>query len=99
MKTPEGYEKADVDKYLTAIGAYNVKPASFGYGGSGTADRVVCIAGFFWSLEIKREKKEPTAIQWRRIKEVREAGGQATWGTAKMIIADIEKWRRERGFF
>jgi hypothetical protein len=35
-------------------------------------------------------------LQAARIDEVRQAGGKATWGTAKMVIADIEKWRRTR---
>ena len=98
MKTPEGWEKSEVDKYLKSIGAYNAKPATFGYGGSGTADRLVCICGFFWSLEVKREGKGPTALQLKRMAEVQKAGGHIAWGTAKMIIATIEKWRRERGF-
>ena len=97
MKTPEGYEKADVDKYLASIDAYVAKPASFGYGGSGTSDRLACIAGTFWAIEVKREGKRPTALQLRRMEEVRKAGGQATCGVAKIIVADIEKWRRQRG--
>lgn len=98
MKTPEGYEKDEVDKHLKSIGAYIVKPATFGYGGSGTSDRIACYRGHFISCEVKREGKQPTALQWRRIKEVRAAAGLATWGTARMIIAAIEKWRRDRGF-
>lgn len=97
MKTPESFEKADVDKYLKTVGAYNVKTASFGYGGSGTADRICCIAGQFWSLEVKREGKEPTPIQWKRIKEVEVAGGKTAWGVATKIITEIETWRRING--
>ena len=93
MKTPEGFEKADVDKYLKSIGAYVVKPATYGFGASGHADRICCIDGTFWSLEVKREGKIPTLLQGRRLAEVKAAHGQSTWGTAEKIIADIEKWR------
>lgn len=96
MKTPEGYEKDEIDKYLKSINAYVVKPATFGYGGSGHADRVVCIDGFFWSLELKREGKEPTALQLLRVREVRAAGGRAAWGTAARVRGAIEQWRTER---
>lgn len=97
MRTPEGWEKVDIDKYLESIDAYIIKPATFGFGGSGAADRVCCIGGTFWSIEVKREGKKPTAIQMCRIREVRAAGGQATWGVAKRVIAKIEKWRRKNG--
>lgn len=91
MKTPEGYVKADVDKYLKGIGAYVVKPATFGYGGSGNADRVVCFAGKFVSVEVKREGKTPTALQELRMREVRKAGGIALWGdNAEGIIEQIK---------
>lgn len=93
MRTPEGYEKDDVDKYLKSIGAYVVKPATYGFGASGHADRICCIDGFFWSIEVKREGKQPTALQCKRIREVHDAKGKATWGTAERIIADIERWR------
>lgn len=96
MKTPEAYEKADVDKYLKSIGAYNVKPATFGYGSSGHADRVCCINGEFWSLEVKREGKKPTKIQELRMQEVAKAGGMVAWGTAEKIIDEIELWRLRR---
>lgn len=92
MKTPEGYEKDDLDKYLKSIGAYVVKPATFGYGGSGHADRVVCLGGTFWSLEVKREGKTPTKLQELRMTEVRRAGGQAAWGTYAKIRTEIEAW-------
>lgn len=97
MLTPEGHEKKDVDKYLKSVGAYVVKPATYGFGKSGHADRICCIAGTFWSLEIKREGAQPTVLQIRRMTEARAAGGKTAWGTAKKIIAEIEKWRRNRG--
>ncbi len=95
MKTPEGYEKADIDKYLVSIGAYNVKTQNAGFGASGQPDRVVCINGWFWGIEVKREGKGPTPIQTNRMNEIRAAGGLAVAGTASVVIAAIEAWRRK----
>ncbi len=95
MKTPEGYEKADIDKYLVSIGAYNVKTQNAGFGTSGQPDRVVCIEGQFWGIEVKREGKGPTVLQTNRINEIKAAGGQAVAGTATVVIAAIEAWRAQ----
>ena len=90
MLSPEGWEKKEVDAFLTEIGAYNVKPTTGGYGASGHADRICCIQGMFFSLEIKREGKGPTPIQARRMEEVEKAGGFAVAGTAEKVIAYIK---------
>ena len=92
MKTPEGYEKAEIDKYLKAIGAYICKPTTGGFGQSGHSDRICCIDGRFWGIEVKREGKEPTALQARRMSEIEEAGGFAVCGTAEKVIGMIETW-------
>lgn len=96
MKTPEGFEKADIDKYLKGIEAYIVKPTSGGYGASGVPDRVCCIDGVFWGIEVKREGKGPTPIQEKRMQEIRAAGGFAVAGTAEVVCAEIEAWRADR---
>ena len=62
-------------------------------GKSGVADIIACIDGTFWSLEVKRDGKLPTKLQCERMNEVRSAGGQATWGVANKVIAEIELWR------
>jgi hypothetical protein len=98
MKTPEGHEKSDIDKYLKSIGAYVVKPATFGYGKSGHADRVCCINGTFWSIEVKREGKGPAKLQEARISEVRASGGQACWGTAEKVISEINAYLKNRAY-
>ena len=95
MKTPEGYEKADIDKYLKLLvpDLYLLKPASYGFGASGTSDRVGCYRSKFFAIEVKREGKEPTKLQWDRINEVIAAGGTAFWGTAAKVIPEFEAWR------
>lgn len=93
MRTPEFYEKKDVDSYLKNIGAFVVKPTTGGFGASGAPDRVACISGTFWGIEIKRQGKGPTVLQQARIDAIRAAGGMAVVGTAEMVIAAIEEWR------
>lgn len=92
METPETTEKKKIDAYLKSIGAYVVKPATFGYGASGVPDRVFCYHGRFATIEVKREGKEPTALQEQRIKEITAAGGFACWGTAARAIPIIAAW-------
>jgi hypothetical protein len=98
MRTPEGYEKADISKYLDQIGAWYFKPLMAGYGKSGVPDIVACVSvcgeqGVFVGIEVKRDGKEPTKLQYRRMAEVTAAGGKAFWGTAEKVISEIEKWR------
>jgi Holliday junction resolvase len=93
MRTPEGYEKDKIKKYLKSIGAFFISPYMAGYGKSGVPDIVACIGGVFWGIEVKREGKELTALQARRIDEIREAGGMVVAGTAKKVIETIERWK------
>ncbi len=90
MKTPEGYEKDEICKYLDSLGAWYCKPHMTGYGKSGVPDIVACIGGEFIGIEVKREGKEPTTIQERRMKEIRLAGGQVIWGTAQKVILEMQ---------
>lgn len=96
MKTPESIEKDAIKDYLRSIGAYFVITTLVGYGKSGNSDILACIDGRFWSIEVKREGKEPTEIQAARVNEVQAAGGMATWGTAEKVIGEIEQWRSQR---
>ncbi len=93
MRTPESYEKEAIDNYLKSIGACNFKPTTGGFGASGCPDRLVCISGTFWGIEVKREGKVPTRLQTARIDAIRGSGGKTTWGTANKVIAEIEAWR------
>lgn len=89
MRTPEAAEKADIDRHLKQTGAWFCSPATFGYGRSGVPDRIGCHRGRFFSIEVKREGKEPTTLQKRRLKEVAEAGGLAFWGTAEKVVPEL----------
>ena len=100
MKTPEGYEKDDIDKFLKALGparVWSFKPYMAGRGKSGVPDYCLCLCGAFWGIEVKRPGKELTAIQERRMKEIRSAGGHAVAGTAEVVIQVLRDWLAVRG--
>ena len=100
MRTPEGYEKDDIDKFLKKLGperCWFFNPYMAGYGKSGVSDKVVCLLGTFWSIEVTRPGKEPTVIQRRRMDEVQRAGGRAVAGTAEVVIQALKDWLAVRG--
>ncbi len=70
---------------------------SAGYGKGGVADYCLCLNGAFWSIEVKRPGKDPTAIQTRRMNEVCAAGGHAVAGTAEVVIQTLRDWLAVRG--
>lgn len=90
MHSPEWFEKRDIDNYLDQIGAYVVKPATYGAGQSGHADRICCYRAMFLSIEVKRPGKEPTPVQYRRLDAVKAVGGIAIWGDAEKVIAELK---------
>lgn len=91
MRSPEGHEKAAIDKYLDSIGCWRFRPFMSGYGKAGVPDIVACINGRFVSIEVKREGKEPTKLQDTRMDEIRKAGGYAVWGTAERVIPQLRR--------
>ena len=90
MKTPEGFEKDDIKKYLKSINAWYLCPYMAGFGKSGVPDIICCIRGMFFGIEVKREGKAPTPIQLLRMAEIEAAGGFAVAGTAEVVIAFIK---------
>ena len=75
-----------------------IKPATYGYGASGAPDRVCCLAGRFFAVEVKREGKQPTPLQALRLRQIEAAGGQAVWGTAAKVIPEIDAWLKRFAF-
>lgn len=95
MKTPESYEKAEIKKYLDQGEPllWYMNPFMAGYGKSGIPDIVgVYRCKGFFSIEVKREGKEPTTIQWHRMEAIKSAGGKTFWGTAAKVISEFEMW-------
>ena len=100
MKTPESYEKDDIDAFLKKLGpnvVWHHKTFTAGFGKSGVGDYLLCLNGAFWNVEVKRPGKGPTPIQTRRMTEVRAAGGHAVAGTAEVVIQALTDWLRARG--
>lgn len=99
MKSPEGHEKSDLDAFfkplIQAKTLWLHKTFTGGYGSSGVPDYVGCArhtAGKLFAIEVKREGKEPTALQWRRMEEIEAAGGKAFYGTAAKVIPEFKVW-------
>src|SRR5260370_42590852 len=100
MKTPEFFEKKEIDALLKKLGprrVWSLKPYMAGFGKSGAPDYLLCLTGAFWGIEVKRPGKEPTPIQYRRIKEIRDASGHAVASTAEVVIAELSEWLAVRG--
>ena len=98
--TPEGWEKKEIDAFLKTLGpdcVYVIKTITMGFGKSGAGDYALCLDGAFWNVEVKRPGKIPTAIQTRRMNEVRAAGGHAVAGTAEVVIQVLRDWLAVRG--
>ncbi len=102
MKTPESKEKAKICAYLDSIGAWYCKPATYGFGKSGTPDIIACVTsseflyGRFIAIEVKREGKEPKPLQQARIAAIEYAGGVPFWGTAEKVITEMKNYKRMR---
>lgn len=101
MKSPESWEKTELDKFfkpmIEAGGIWLFKPFMAGFGKSGVSDYIGCcyhIGGRLFAVEVKREGKQPTPIQWRRMVEIEAAGGKTFWGTAQKVIPEFEEWIR-----
>lgn len=92
MHSPEWYEKRDICVYLDSINAWYFKPTTHGFGGSGVPDIIFCYNGQFGSIEVKREGKEPTKLQEKRMEEIAKVGGATFWGTAERVVPAIQEW-------
>lgn len=92
MKSPEGFEKDDIKKFLTSLGpeCWFFMPAMNGFGKSGVSDIVGGYRSRLFTVEVKRPGKEPTPIQTRRMREVSAAGGYTFAGTAEIVIANFK---------
>lgn len=95
MKTPEGYEKDDICKYLDSIGAWYFKPYMAGFGKAGVPDIIGSYEGSFFAVEVKREGgAKPTPLQKRVLKKIEDAGnGKTFWGSAEKVIPEFARWK------
>jgi hypothetical protein len=85
--TPEGKVKADVKKFLKAVGCWYFLPVSNGMGQVGIPDFICCFQGRFVAIETKAPGKlsNTTANQDRVIYEIKLAGGSA------IVVDNVEQ--------
>ena len=82
--TPEGRVKNAVKKLLKKYPlVYQFWPVQSGYGAK-TLDCLLCVNGYFVSVETKAPGKKPTELQWRTIVDIKLAGGIA------LVIDSVE---------
>lgn len=75
--TAEGKVKLRIKKILNDMNAYYCMPATAGYGNSGVPDFLVCFRGKFIGIEAKTVGNNPTALQYKHLKEIQDNGGVA----------------------
>lgn len=75
--TPEGKVKTKVRKVLKELNAYYVMPVTAGFGNSGAPDYIVCYRGKFFGIECKANGNNPTALQYKNLKDIQDCGGVA----------------------
>jgi len=75
--TPEGKVKAQVRKMLDEVSAYYIMPVTYGYGKSGAPDYLCCINGYFFGVECKAGKGEPTTLQLKSLHKLSSQKGIA----------------------
>lgn len=75
--TPEAKVKAKIKKILAAHGVYYAMPIGSGFGNSGVPDFLCCVNGNFLGIEAKAKGNKPTALQYKHINNIKDAGGCA----------------------
>jgi ABC-type Zn uptake system ZnuABC Zn-binding protein ZnuA len=75
MTTPESKVKKAVTKILDAHKVYYFFPATHGYGKSGVPDIIACINSKFVAIETKSGSNQPTALQFKNLRDITKAGG------------------------
>lgn len=107
--TPEGAVKDSIKTYLTMIGCiaaskapqatpahhgYFFMPVSNGMGVHGIPDIVGQYKGFFFAIETKIEKKNPTTLQQHQINAINISGGKAFVVRGVGDLGELKDWIR-----
>ena len=75
--TPEAKVKTKIKAILKNYNVYYAMPIGTGYGNSGVPDFLCCIKGKFLAIEAKAGTNQPTELQQKNMRNIREAGGEA----------------------
>ena len=86
--TPEGKVKKAVTKQLKELGAYYFFPMTGGYGRSGVPDIVGCYNGYFFGIECKAGKNQPTPLQQKNLTDIQNANG-ASWVVNEENVSEV----------
>ena len=98
--TPEAKVKAKIKTILKEHNVYYAMPIGSGYGNAGVPDFLCCVNGYFVAIEAKAGKGEPTALQWKNLDAINEAGGYAciinetNLDYLKAVIAECKDTRK-----
>jgi pantoate kinase len=76
-QTPEAKVKKQIKAILDKHGVYYAMPIGSGFGNSGVPDFLCSVNGKFMAIEAKAGDNQPTALQQKHIREIRESGGIA----------------------
>ena len=105
--TAEGLVKKSVIAYLTMIGCvpasqaplatqahrgYYFMPVSNGMGVHGIPDIVGHYKGFYFAIETKVEKKNPTPLQQHQINAINLSGGKAFVVRGCDDLGELKEW-------
>ena len=78
MSNPEKKVEHRIKRYLDQLGAYYVKIHGSAYMPAGTPDILVCLAGRFIGIEVKKPSGGVVStLQRLKIKQIQNAGGVA----------------------
>lgn len=100
MRSPEGFERKDIQKFLDSIGAVHFHIVNRGFGASGAPDLISCLPltcacgqryGAFAGIETKRYGKEPTFRQYENLGKIEKSNGLTFWGTAERVIPILQR--------
>lgn len=88
--------KRKVRAILKELNAWYCMPAGTGYGASGVLDFIGCYAGGsrpgrLTGIETKSGGNQPTALQYKCMKEIEEAGGR-TIVIDELNINQLKEW-------
>jgi Holliday junction resolvase len=75
--TPEAKVKRKVTAILKDANVYHFYAMMGAYGSSGVPDIIGCYNGKFFAIECKAGKNQPTDLQERHMKKIRDSGGVA----------------------
>jgi len=76
-QTPEAKVKARIKATLEHHDVYYAMPIGTGFGNAGVPDFLCCVSGKFMAIEAKAGGNQPTALQEKHMREIRNTGGVA----------------------